>query len=398
MTRRRRGRLVGMTNLRVTVLGLGRMGAAMARRLRAQGWEVLGWHRSGAPVDGVTVAADLGQAVQEAGAILLSLFDDDSCADVLARVQPVLPGAATVVNTTTTSPQAAVRFAAQLGPVYVHAPVLGSVPAANAGTLEILAAGEGSAIEAVTTMLTTLGRIVHIGDPRDAAAVKLVANGVLAGVVATVGDALRQAEALGLERALVLDVLERGVVGTLVRAKRDRLVDPPAGGAADFSVAGLAKDQALLATASGLPWSHARAVEAALESGAVQPADDIAALVTAAGPDDAVRTPLEAYIRGHATGDPGHFIDAFLPSAHIEGLRDGAFVSWTLPEYLALFPGHPEPDEAQRSRRIDDIVVAGSVASASMTLYHGDSTFTDMFVLVRTESGWRIANKVYHRH
>ena len=58
----------------------------MARRLRAEGWDVLGWHRSGAPVDGVTVEADLAKAVASAGAILVSLFDDDSCADVLARV------------------------------------------------------------------------------------------------------------------------------------------------------------------------------------------------------------------------------------------------------------------------------------------------------------------------
>lgn len=40
-----------------------------------------------------------------------------------------------------------------------------------------------------------------------------------------------------------------------------------------------------------------------------------------------MREPLRAYIRGHATGDPTYFRDAFLPTAHIEGIRDGAFVS-----------------------------------------------------------------------
>jgi hypothetical protein len=45
------------------------------------------------------------------------------------------------------------------------------------------------------------------------------------------------------------------------------------------------------------------------------------------GAGDAVLIPLHAYIRGHATGDPAHFRQAFLPTAHIEGIRNGTFVS-----------------------------------------------------------------------
>jgi hypothetical protein len=120
----------------------------------------------------------------------------------------------------------------------------------------------------------------------------------------------------------------------------------------------------------------------------------------ATGSADAVLEPLHAYIRGHATGDPMHFQAAFLPTAHVEGIRDGAFVSWPLAEYCALFPGRPAPDESTRSRRIDsvDVDVHGTVATATMTLEHGADTFTDVFLLVRLDDGWRIANKVYHRH
>lgn len=384
---------------RVAVLGLGRMGAAMARRLAGEGWAVVGWHRSGRPTDGVTVETDLNQAVASADIVLLSLFDDTACAEVLDRVRSSLPPGSTVVNTTTTSPEAAERFAADLGPRYVHAPVLGSVPAVRAGTLQILAGGDPGSVTSVTPLLAALGQVVPIGQPRAAAAVKLIANGTLAAGIAAIGDALRQADALGLDRALVLDVLERGVVAGLVRAKRDRLSGAAAGQPADFSVAGLAKDQALLAAASGQPWPPARAIEAAVAAGVVEADDDIAALAaTTSAVDEAVVAPLAAYIRGHATGDPRHFLDAFLPSAHIEGLRDGVFVSWTLAEYRKLFPGHPAPDEDQRHRRIDEIVVSGSIATATMTLHHGADTFTDMFLLVRTDQGWRIANKVYHRH
>ncbi|GAA2365813.1 hypothetical protein GCM10010246_68330 [Streptomyces cuspidosporus] len=121
---------------------------------------------------------------------------------------------------------------------------------------------------------------------------------------------------------------------------------------------------------------------------------------TAAGPEvaDAVLEPLRAYIRGHATGDPGHFRDAFLPTAHIEGIREGAFVSWPLDEYCALFHGRPAPDEPTRSRRIDSVEVHHTVATATMTLRHGADTFTDVFLLARVDGAWRIANKAYHKH
>nr|WP_194915475.1 nuclear transport factor 2 family protein [Catenulispora rubra] len=119
---------------------------------------------------------------------------------------------------------------------------------------------------------------------------------------------------------------------------------------------------------------------------------------TASAVDDAVLEPLHAYIRGHATGDPAHFRKAFLPSAHVDGIRGGAFVSWPLEQYCSLFTGQPAEDEATRTRCIDSVRVHGTVASASMTLHHGADTFTDIFLLVQADGGWRIANKAYHRH
>jgi len=113
---------------------------------------------------------------------------------------------------------------------------------------------------------------------------------------------------------------------------------------------------------------------------------------------DDVLAPLHAYARGHATGDPSWFRGAFLPTAHVEGLRDGTFTSWPLEDYCALFDGAPAPDEADRSRTLDHVSVSGTVATATMTLRHGEAVFTDMFVLVRVDGAWRIANKVYHRH
>jgi hypothetical protein len=191
----------------------------------------------------------------------------------------------------------------------------------------------------------------------------------------------------------VLDVLELGRLGGLVAGERPFLTSESAAGTAEFAIGVPAKDMALPAAASNTPLRGA----AGLADTPASPEADIAVAATVPAVDDAVLEPLRAYIRGHATGDPAHFRDAFLPTAHIEGIRDGSFVSWPLDEYCALFPGRPALDEPTRSRRIDAIDLHGTVATATMTLWHGADTFTDIFLLVCVDDSWRIANKVYHR-
>jgi hypothetical protein len=120
------------------------------------------------------------------------------------------------------------------------------------------------------------------------------------------------------------------------------------------------------------------------------------ALTHGQSPDDkAVRAIIDQYFRGHATGDPAEMRRAFLPTAHIEGNRDGKFVSWTAEEYSSRFAGKPAPDEASRKRTIDRVETSGTAAMASATLVHGPTTFTDYFVLLKVNGEWRIANKVY---
>lgn len=115
-----------------------------------------------------------------------------------------------------------------------------------------------------------------------------------------------------------------------------------------------------------------------------------------AAADDAIRATIGHYFRGHATGDPAHFRKAFLPSAHIEGNREGKFTSWTLDEYAARFKGNPAPGESARVRTIDLVDVSGDSAMAKATLDHGGIVFTDYFVLLKVDGEWRIANKVYY--
>jgi hypothetical protein len=116
----------------------------------------------------------------------------------------------------------------------------------------------------------------------------------------------------------------------------------------------------------------------------------------APGSDDTgVRAALGHYLQGHATGDAAHMRKAFLPTAHIEGIRDGRFTSWTVDEYCSRFTGKPAPDEASRRRTIDSVDISGTSAMAKATLVHGATTFTDYFVLLKVDGEWKIANKVY---
>jgi hypothetical protein len=108
-----------------------------------------------------------------------------------------------------------------------------------------------------------------------------------------------------------------------------------------------------------------------------------------------VRAVIDQYFKGHATGDPAEMRQAFWPTAHIEGIREGKFVSWTAEEYCSRFNGKPATDEASRKRTIDRVEVSGSAAMAGATLVHGPTTFTDYFVLLKEGNTWKIANKVY---
>ena len=117
--------------------------------------------------------------------------------------------------------------------------------------------------------------------------------------------------------------------------------------------------------------------------------------LTLSAEEIAACAPIEQYFLGHAQDDASFMRLAFLPSAHIESMREGVFTSWPLDTYSERFGGKPAADEATRRRSIDWIEVAGSAASARVTLVHGATTFTDYFVLLQTQDGWKIANKAF---
>lgn len=371
------------------------MGTALAARLADRDHTVTTWTRSGGGT-----AATAAEAVASAEVVLPCLYDAAACRSVLGALDGALPHEAVVVNTATVGPVEAAELAAAAGPRYLHAPVLGSTPAVAAGSLTLLV-GSPALDGPAAAVLADLGDPVACGSSARAAAAKLVANGVLADALLTLRDSRARARELGLDAGLTWDVLERTSLGGLVRAKRDRLLRGDLT-AADFSAAALAKDVRLLAdhapSAADLLTEVARAPLAADDdvAGLAAPRHGLTLAPGVSAPPE-VLAPLLAYAAGHATGEASYHRRAFLPTAHVEGLRDGAFTSWGLDDFCALFTGKPADDEAERWRRIEQVSTSGTTGTAVMTLHHGADTFTDAFVLLQVDGGWRIANKAYHR-
>ncbi|WNL46463.1 nuclear transport factor 2 family protein [Dyella sp. BiH032] len=109
---------------------------------------------------------------------------------------------------------------------------------------------------------------------------------------------------------------------------------------------------------------------------------------------EGMKQAIQHYFRGQATGDASHMRQAFLPSAHIESVRDGKFTSLSLDEFCALFKGKVAADEASRVRSIDFVDASGNAGTARVTLNYGALVITDYFLLLKVGDEWRIANKI----
>ena len=193
--------------MRVAVLGTGKMGTAIARRLADQGHELSLWNRTQARAEAVGVGdvkATAAEAVRDAE-VAISMLTDSAAVrsaylDAGGAVEGVTHGQV-FADMSTTGGDINAEIAGNLeaaGGAFVEAPVLGSVGAIGAGTAFILVAGEESAIERARPVLSALGEIRVIGKLGSAANLKLIANTMLAGVYALAVELIAAGEAAGL--------------------------------------------------------------------------------------------------------------------------------------------------------------------------------------------------------
>ena len=245
----------------IAFLGLGRMGAAMARRLLAAGHDVVVWNRTAGRADalaavGASVAASPAAAARGAKIVITMLADPPAVTAVVngaSGVAETIEPNGCLVEMSTIGPVAVRGLASRLPPhaALVDAPVLGSVSRAEAGELRILAGGDPAVLAEVEPVLSTLGSVVSCGPLGSGAALKLVANTAMITAVAGLHEALTLAESNGIPARLAYEVLSMGPLASAVERART--------GGGDFPLTLAAKDLdlAVAAAASDLPVASA---------------------------------------------------------------------------------------------------------------------------------------------
>lgn len=210
----------------VGVLGTGRMGAAMARRLRATGLNVILWNRTKQTADGLQigrVAASPAEAARDADVVISSLTDAAAVRDVYLGPNGAMAAAGSklLIDLSTAGPQSAQTIgqeAVARGARFVAAPVSGTVTAVEGGTLLVMASGRAADVEAARPVLERLGEVRYLGEQIDAGPrMKLVANSMLGIVSAAGAELLAAGTASGLGRDQVFAILTRFAPGLKAR-------------------------------------------------------------------------------------------------------------------------------------------------------------------------------------
>jgi len=111
----------------------------------------------------------------------------------------------------------------------------------------------------------------------------------------------------------------------------------------------------------------------------------------------AVRTAVEHYLTGHATGDGKHYAMVFHPESRLYWISGDTLATRTSADYIAGSSGQAAPDEAQRVRRIVMMDVTGDAAVAKVELDYPGTLITDYFTLLKVGGEWKIMNKIFTR-
>jgi 3-hydroxyisobutyrate dehydrogenase-like beta-hydroxyacid dehydrogenase len=208
-----------MDNLRrVAFAGLGIMGAPMAANLVRAGLEVAVYTRThekaerfAAEYDGAHAAVTPAEAAASADAFVSIVPDAPQVEEVLFGengAAAALPEGALVVDMSTIAPTASKALAERLAPhPYVEAPVSGSKPKAEDGTLTIMAGGSPEDFELARPVFDILGeRIVHVGPVGHGQLAKLLTNTMAAVNAAALAECVHTAKAAGLDKQAFLEV------------------------------------------------------------------------------------------------------------------------------------------------------------------------------------------------
>jgi 3-hydroxyisobutyrate dehydrogenase len=218
--------------MRVAVVGLGTMGAPMARHLLEAGHEVtvhnrtrerelplaeLGAARAASPREAAAVAEAVLTCVSDTPDLLAVVEGEDGVAAGLAR-------GGLVLDCSTVSPAETAALAARLaerGIGFVDAPVSGGSEGAERGTLTVFAGGAEADVERARPILDAFsGRVTHLGPPGAGQVAKAVNQVMIAGIYASVGEGIALARAAGLPPEALVQALAAGAAASWVLENR----------------------------------------------------------------------------------------------------------------------------------------------------------------------------------
>jgi 3-hydroxyisobutyrate dehydrogenase-like beta-hydroxyacid dehydrogenase len=228
-----------MTRTTVGFVGLGHMGGSMASRLLTAGYEVYGVQRNRERaqhlVDQGLQWRDTPRGVAEAvDVVFTSLPDDGALSSAASGEDGILAGLAAGkiwVDVSTVSPHVSRELAAQArsqGAAMLDAPVSGSVPQVESGTLTIMVGGDEDAYRTVEPILRELGTPTRIGENGHGLALKLAINISLAAQILAFSEGLLLATRDGVDPQLAAEVMTSSPIGSpMLKARAPLVLDLP---------------------------------------------------------------------------------------------------------------------------------------------------------------------------
>jgi 3-hydroxyisobutyrate dehydrogenase-like beta-hydroxyacid dehydrogenase len=221
-------------------VGLGTMGGPIAGRLLAAGHVVYATNRTQSKAEPLVrrglIWRDSPREVAEQAEVVFSMVTDNAALEAITRgPRGILAGirsGSVYVDMSTVSPGASRELAALVrehDAVMLDAPVSGSVPAAEAGSLAIMVGGARAAFARVEPLLRELGQTVtYVGANGKALTMKLAVNISLAAQMIAFSEGVMLAERGGIDPRLAIEMLGASAVGSpMLQARGPLLLDRP---------------------------------------------------------------------------------------------------------------------------------------------------------------------------
>lgn len=219
----------------VGFIGLGIMGSRMAANLGRGGADLTVYNRTRSTAEewgrkhGATVAATPREVAQRSDVVITMVVDGEQVAEVLLGEDGAAHGAredALFVDMSTIAPSQTRAIGArlsELGIRFVDAPVTGSSPKAQDGTLTIMAGGDAADVERARPLFEDMGELIlHVGALGQGEMVKVINNAVAAVNCATLAQALVVGERTGTDLDALLQVMAAGSGGSAMLDLKSR--------------------------------------------------------------------------------------------------------------------------------------------------------------------------------